>query len=180
MFYNVALGAHCWQCEGQQVQRILVSACLLGNKVRYNASCLAMAQADLDWLETHCELQAFCPEQSAGLPTPRPSAEIIQGQGVDVLRGRARVLNNDGSEVTQAFIDGAEKALAICQRLAIKYALLAEGSPSCGSSTIYDGSFSGHKVSGAGVTAAILGAAGIQVFNQYSISKLKAALAADV
>jgi len=161
------------------VQKILVSSCLLGNKVRYNAGCLSLQRADLDWLETHCELVVFCPEQSAGLPTPRAPAEIVQGQGIDVLQGRAQVLNNDGSDVTQPFILGAEKTLTICQSLAIKHALLAEGSPSCGSTVIYDGSFSGNKVKGAGVTAALLEQAGIQVFNQYSISQLKAALAAN-
>ncbi|WP_427982988.1 DUF523 domain-containing protein [Agarivorans sp.] len=162
------------------MQKILVSACLLGNKVRYNAGCLSMARVDLDWLEANLELVVFCPEQSAGLPTPRAPAEIIQAQGIDVLQGRARVLANDGSDVTQPFVSGAENALKMCQSLAIKYALLAEASPSCGSSTIYDGSFSGRKVEGAGVTAALLEQAGIQVFNQYSISQLKAALAADV
>nr|WP_325050686.1 DUF523 domain-containing protein [Pseudoalteromonas sp. T1lg10] len=68
---------------------MLVSACLLGNKVRYNASCLSVPESDLNWLQTGVELVVCCPEVSAGLPIPRAPAEIIAGQGVDVLQGAA-------------------------------------------------------------------------------------------
>ncbi len=158
------------------MQKVLVSACLLGNKVRYNASSLSIAQVDMNWLEAHVKLVKFCPEVSASLPTPRPPAEIIHAQGIDVIRGRAQVLNNDGSDVTQLFIRGAENALTICQEQAISYALLAEASPSCGSAQIYDGSFTGRKIDGDGVTAALLVSKGIKVFSQHTIAQLKAAL----
>ena len=158
------------------MQKVLISACLLGNKVRYNASCLAISQADFDWLTSHTQLVTLCPEVSAGLPTPRAPAEIQNGQGTDVLQGKALVVGDDGVDVTSEFVKGADNALSVCKQQGIRYAILAEGSPSCGGTNIYDGSFSGVKVEGLGVTAALLTQEGIKVFSQHTISELKAEL----
>ncbi|MCG7563001.1 DUF523 domain-containing protein [Pseudoalteromonas sp. McH1-42] len=155
------------------MEKVLVSACLLGNKVRYNASCLSIPDADLHWLQSNMTLVALCPEVSAGLPTPRAPAEITAGQGLDVLNGATRVIEKDGTDVTAAFIEGAENALALCQQQQIKYAVLAQGSPSCGSAKIYNGTFSGVKINGSGVTAALLTRNGIRVFSQHTISQLR-------
>ncbi len=157
-------------------EKVLISACLLGNKVRYNASCLALSQEDFDWLNTHVQLIVLCPEVSAGLPIPRAPAEIQQGQGIDVLQGHASVVGDDGVDVTAEFVKGASNALSVCKQQGIRYAILAEGSPSCGSTQVYDGSFSGKKITGLGVTAALLEQQGIKVFNQHSIGKLAAEL----
>lgn len=156
--------------------KVLISSCLLGNKVRYNASCLSIPDPELHWLKSNVELVVFCPEVSAGLPTPRAPAEIIAGKGVDVLDGLASVVGSDGIDVTTQFISGAEKALEFCQNQQIKYAVLAEGSPSCGSSKIYDGTFNGIKIHGSGVTAALLERNGIKVYSQHMITKLRSAL----
>lgn len=156
------------------MEKVLISSCLLGNKVRYNASCLSVSMSELDWLKINVELVVVCPEVSAGLPTPRAPAEIINGKGSDVIQGSAKVVGNDGVDVTAQFLHGAHNALSICQRLGIKYAVLAEGSPSCGSSKIYDGTFSSVKVDGSGVTAALLEQEGIKVFSQHTIASLKA------
>ncbi|GAL13606.1 purine nucleoside phosphorylase [Vibrio astriarenae] len=153
--------------------KILVSSCLLGNNVRYNASCLSVEEHDLLWLKSKAELVIFCPEVSAGLPIPRPSAEIITGQGVDVLDGLANVA---GIDVTEQFVSGAENALELCKKQQIKYAILAEGSPSCGSSKIYDGTFNGIKIDGSGVAAALLERNGINVYSQHTIAKLREVL----
>lgn len=158
------------------MEKVLVSSCLVGNKVRYNASCLSMSEFDLNWLQSSVELVVFCPEVSSGLPIPRASAEIIGGKGAEVLQGTASVVGNDGIDVTHQFIVGAQNALKLCQQLRIKYAILAEASPSCGSSRIYDGTFSGNKINGSGVTAALLEREGIKVFSQYTIANLRAAL----
>nr|WP_242065222.1 DUF523 domain-containing protein [Pseudoalteromonas rubra] len=152
---------------------MLVSACLLGSKVRYNASCLSIPEADLHWLQSSVTLVALCPEVSAGLPTPRAPAEIIAGQGLDVLKGSARVVENNGTDVTAPFIKGAQNALTLCQQQRIKYAILAQGSPSCGSAKIYDGTFNGVKVDGSGVTAALLVSNGVRVYSQHTISQLR-------
>ncbi len=53
------------------MKKVLVSSCLLGCKVRYNAGALNLPAPALEWLETHVELVAFCPEVAAGL---RPHA----------------------------------------------------------------------------------------------------------
>ncbi|ALU42907.1 DUF523 domain-containing protein [Pseudoalteromonas rubra] len=155
------------------MEKVLVSSCLLGNKVRYNASCLSISDTDLQWLQSNMKLVTLCPEVSAGLPTPRAPAEIIAGQGLDVLNGSARVIEKDGTDVTVPFIRGAQNALTLCQQQQIKYAVLAQGSPSCGSAKIYDGTFSGVKVDGSGVTAALLTSNGVRVFSQHTIARLR-------
>lgn len=158
------------------MEKVLVSSCLVGNKVRYNASCLSIPEPDLHWLQSNLELVVFCPEVSAGLPTPRAPAEIIAGKGIDVLKGSSIVVGNDGIDVTTQFVVAAKNTLALCQRQQIKYAVLAEGSPSCGSSNIYDGTFSGTKVNGSGVTATLLESWGIKVFSQHTIAQLRSML----
>ncbi|MGF1909338.1 DUF523 domain-containing protein [Vibrio kasasachensis] len=161
------------------MEKVLVSSCLAGNKVRYNASCLSIPDQDWDWLNSNVEMVVFCPEVSGGLPTPRAPAEIINGKGVDVVKGFAHVVGNDGVDVTEPFLLGAQKTLEICQQHGIKYAILAEGSPSCGSSKIYDGTFSGNKIEGFGVTTAVLTSEGIKVFSQHTVKMLKIALETD-
>ncbi|WP_353496313.1 DUF523 domain-containing protein [Vibrio sp. CB1-14] len=156
--------------------KVLVSSCLVGNKVRYNASCLSISEFELHWLKSNVELVVFCPEVSADLPTPRAPAEIISGNGTDVLDGLANVVGNDGIDVTKQFVRGAENALELCQKHQIKYAVLAEGSPSCGSSKIHDGTFNGIKIDGAGVATALLERNGIKVYSQHTIAKLRSTL----
>ncbi|SNX49704.1 hypothetical protein VTH8203_03352 [Vibrio thalassae] len=160
------------------MEKVLISSCLLGNKVRYNASGLSVAKQDLAWLKSHVELIAMCPEVYAGLSIPRAPAEIILGQGAEVIDGKAVVMTNDGHEVTAAFLLGAELTLQMCQKQGIRYVVLAEGSPSCGSLQIYDGTFTGVKKTGKGVTTATLLQHGIQVFSQHSIANLKQELQA--
>lgn len=136
--------------------KILVSACLLGQKVRYDGG---HARSDdpifQDWLVKE-RIVSFCPEVAGGLPTPRPPAELRDG----------RVIEEAGDDVTDAFDRGAEKALALCRKHGITVAVLKENSPSCGSQFIYDGSFSGRKINGQGRTAALLEAHGIRVFSE--------------
>lgn len=93
-----------------------------------------------------------------------------------MLSGSANVVGDDGIDVTAQFVVGAENALKICQQQQIEYAVLAEGSPSCGSSKIYDGTFSGTKITGSGVTAALLDRNGIKVFSQHTIDQLRSVL----
>ncbi len=148
------------------MHKILVSACLLGETVRYDGK--SNLKSDI-WLQ-QCIAQArvisFCPEVSAGMSVPRSAAEIVNGDGYDVLSGDASVIDNTGINVSDKFIRGAEKALAQCQRYNIRIAILAQRSPSCGNKTIYDGSFSSKTRTGPGVTAALLTQNEIQVFNQ--------------
>ncbi|WMC12103.1 DUF523 domain-containing protein [Oceanimonas pelagia] len=155
------------------MKNILVSACLMGAPVRYNGNSLGLAPNDLAWLQQHFCIKTLCPELAGGLPVPRAPAEIAGGEGTDVLLGTARIVDNTGADQTNAFVRGAEQTLAFCRQHHIRHAILAEASPSCGSGTIYNGHFSGEKVAGQGVTAALLRRHGIVVVSQHNIAWLR-------
>lgn len=110
-----------------------------------------------------------CPEEDGGLGTPRPAAEIVGGDGHDVLAGRARVVTRAGRDVTDAYVRGAELALEAARRAGAKTAILKARSPSCGRGCIYDGSFSRTVATGDGITAALLMQAGIEVVTEEEI-----------
>lgn len=158
------------------MQKILVSRCLLGHHVRYDGGAHGPFGVLQRW-QAEGRIVPLCPEMAGGLPTPRPPAEIPGGQGAEVLDGGVQVLTLDGEDVTRAFVDGAEQALALVQRYGIRLALLKARSPSCGNLENYDGTFSGRKVEGEGVTAALLRRAGVQVFNEEQLAAAEAALA---
>ena len=146
--------------------RVLVSACLLGEKVRYNGADAASSSRVLtDWLAED-RVVPFCPEVAGGLGVPRPPAEIRGEGGRAVLDGAARVVTQNGHDVTAAFLRGAEEALQAAVASGARVAILKEGSPSCGSGYVYDGSFSGRRKAGLGVTAALLERHGIRVFSE--------------
>ena len=96
--------------------RVLVSACLLGAKVRYHGGDAASAHPSLRrWFEEG-RLVSVCPETDGGLPTPRPPAEIIgSGGGGGVVSRLAVVRNSNGVDVTAAFINGAKRALEVAR-----------------------------------------------------------------
>lgn len=160
------------------MSNILVSACLLGRPVRYDGKGKPLAHPAIDRWRAEGRLVAFCPEQAGGLPTPRPPAEIEGGaSGEDVIEGRARVIEKTGRDVSNAFVEGGRKAVEFARANGCAYALLIDGSPSCGSGFIYDGSFSGVRHPGLGVTAALLRRAGIAVFSDREIEALVARIA---
>jgi uncharacterized protein YbbK (DUF523 family) len=153
------------------MDRILVSACLLGSRVRYDGRAKTSEDTLLAGWRAEGRLVSFCPEVAGGLPVPRPPAEIERGaDGNAVLDGAARVLRPDGTDITDAFVTGARAALATARRHGVRLAILKEGSPSCGPLKIYDGTFSGQSTPGQGVTAALLTANGIQVFGENDIT----------
>ena len=139
--------------------KILVSACLYGKCTKYDGkSNLFKHPLFLKW-KNKGELIPVCPEVLGGLSTPRPCSEI-QGD---------RVVNSEGRDVTESFKKGAEEALKIAKENDVVFAILKQGSPSCGCKKIYDGSFSGCKISGMGVTARLLTDNGIVVFDEDDI-----------
>lgn len=158
------------------MQKILVSRCLLGHRVRYDGGAHGPYDLLQRWLNEG-RVVALCPEVAGGLPTPRAPAEIRGGQGAQVLDGHLPVLTIDGEDVTAAFVSGAEKALALVREHGIRLALLKARSPSCGNLENYDGSFSGVRVPGEGVTAALLRRAGVQVFSEEQLTEAVRALA---
>lgn len=154
-------------------RNILISACLLGSPVRYNGTDLLIDHPLLKQWGKENRLISICPEVAGELPTPRAPAEISGEDGESVLLGNARVINKTGENVTNAFILGANKALAVAQKYNCVAAILTERSPSCGSNIIYDGSFSGIRKNGMGITATLLEQNGIQVFNQHQLNELR-------
>jgi len=101
----------------------------------------------------------LCPEQLGGLSTPRPPAEII-GE---------KVITINGIDVTENYLRGANEALYFAKIYNVKYAILKDGSPSCGSNYIYDGTFTGTKVAGMGITARLFRENGIKVFSERNL-----------
>ncbi|MDX8408662.1 MAG: DUF523 domain-containing protein [Mariprofundales bacterium] len=138
---------------------MLVSACLLGEEVRYDGGACRMASLaevdDVEWIP-------FCPEVSGGLLVPRSPAQMV-APGV--------VQTAEGADVSAAFVAGAEAALHCCRQYAIRVAILKEGSPSCGVHEIHDGSFEGRRIAGRGITADKLAAAGIALFNEHEVAQ---------
>lgn len=151
------------------MEKVLVSSCLLGKKVRYDGTAMSVSIAILEQWITKGIVISVCPEVDAGMKIPRASAEILRGDGYDVWQGNAQVVEDMGVDVTEYFKNGAQIALELCRKHNIKVAVLTENSPSCGSSAIYDGSFTRKKIKGVGVTASLLKAHGIQVFSQHEL-----------
>lgn len=143
---------------------IVVSSCLAGLEVRYNAT--HRLNDKLKQLVDEKKAVTVCPEVLGGLPTPREPAEIVGGDGAAVLDGRARILDRKGTDVTAAYIEGAEKALDVVRKLDASLVVLKENSPSCGSSMIYNGEFSGVRIAGDGVTSALLKRHGYEVISE--------------
>jgi len=137
---------------------VIVSACLLGLRTRYDGKDAYSIEA-VTRLEGRTVIPV-CPEQLGGLPTPRPASEIIDGDGTAVLAGGARVVDEFGADVTLQFMKGAMDVLQIAKITGSEEAFLKERSPSCGVGTICRG---GLCVNGAGVTASLLKREGLMV-----------------
>ena len=140
--------------------KLLISACLLGARCRYDGASKAHPEV-LKLAERHT-LVPVCPEQLGGLATPRVPAER---QG-DVVTTR------EGTDVTEAYRRGAEEALRLCRLLGCEAAVLKEKSPSCGCGQIYDGAFTRTLTEGDGVAAELLKAHGIPVYGESGIKNL--------
>ena len=155
------------------MERVLVSACLLGSHVRYNGSYRLINHPVLVRWQAEGRVVQICPEVAAGFSTPRPPAEIRgAGDGRAVLHGQGRVVEQTGNDVTALYLEAGQLALELARETGCRYAVLTDGSPSCGSSFVYDGSFAGKRVTGRGTTTALLEANGIRVFSEDSIGDL--------
>lgn len=153
------------------MKRVLVSACLLGDRVRYDGKDKGSQHPVLQRWLAEGRVVKVCPEVEGGLPVPRPPAER-QPDG--------RVLTKTGLDVTDAFIRGAAEALRLVKEHGLTIAVLKEGSPSCGSGFIYDGSFSKKQLPGqVGETTRVLRASGVTVFSELQWDEAAAALVAS-
>lgn len=142
----------------------LCSACLLGVRCRYDGKSKANKKVlELAKKET---LIPFCPEQLGGLPTPRPSTEIYNGSGEDVLNNKTKVIDQNNKDISREFVLGAQETLNIAKLFSVKEAILKQRSPSCGCGQIYDGTFSKNIIKGDGVTTALLKQNDIEVVSE--------------
>lgn len=142
----------------------LVSSCLAGISCRWDGrNCL---RDEIRKLVAEGKAIAICPEELGGLRTPRPPAEIVGGDGHDVLDGKAKVVNKFGRDVTNEFIKGAQESLRIAKQTRARRAILKARSTSCGFDQIYDGTFSHKLRKGSGVACAALRRAGIEVITE--------------
>jgi uncharacterized protein YbbK (DUF523 family) len=149
------------------MEKILVSACLLGEHVRYNGGAATCDHPVLlRWL-AEGRVVRFCPEVAGGLGTPRPRAE----------RQALRVMTDAAVDVTSAFARGAQHALDTVRAHRIRVAILKDGSPSCGSSYVYDGTFTGRRIADVGVTTAMLQRNEVRVFNEGQLDEAATYLA---
>lgn len=151
---------------------IIVSSCLCGINCKWDGG--NNLDARVLKLLKEGKVIPVCPEQLGGLETPREPCEIINGNGLDVLSGTAKIVvaqHND--DVTSKFLKGAYETLKIVEVVGASIAVLKAGSPSCGVSKIYDGTFSGTRRNGNGVTAQLLLSKGIKVFTEESLDELE-------
>ena len=137
----------------------IVSRCLLGFNCKYdggNNKCDEL----IEFCRTH-DYVTVCPETAAGLPAPRFPAEITAVEMIDE-KCQFTVMSNDGKDMSEAFDYGARLSLESVLTEAgsrkdrkgiIEGAILKANSPSCGTGTVYDGSFTGTLTKGFGVFA---------------------------
>ena len=141
-------------------EKIIVSSCILGNNTKYNGG--NNYNPLIEKIKEKYDIIIICPEVMGGLSTPRDPSEI-KGDSV---------INNKGIDVTFEFNKGANIAYELALKHNIKKAILKDGSPSCGSIKIYDGTFSGNKITGQGVAVKRLKELGIDIFTENEIEKL--------
>jgi len=147
---------------------ILVSSCLAGLKVRYNGT--DSLDNRIQKLLSENKAITVCPELLGGFSIPREPAEIVGGDGEDVLNGKAIVVEKSGRDVSDLYVNGAYVTLNKAQELGATTIILKEYSPSCGSSMIYNGEFKGNKIPGIGVTTALLRRNGLQVISEENLT----------
>ena len=139
---------------------VMVSACLLGVHCRYDGDARPCPELIERLRSEGRHIVPMCPEQLGGLSTPRPSAEITHGDGRTVLAGDARVVADDGTDVTELYLRGAQECVDLARRLGCCRAYLQERSPACGVGKIKR---RGRTCAGMGVAAAMLEAAGVEL-----------------
>ncbi len=146
--------------------QFLISACLCGVCCRYDGGCFDYPA--LRQLVKDGRAIPFCPECAGGLPTPRVPCEITHNPD-----GEQKIISSNGTDCTAAYRSGAKRALEICKANNLNIAILKDGSPSCGVTRIYDGTHTGTRIPGQGITAALLAQNGITLYTEESLPNLK-------
>ena len=140
-------------------EKVIISACLLGLDCKYDGGNNRLPEETIEKLTARYELVPVCPECFGGLTTPRTPSERLGD----------KVVSKTGADVTEQFRKGAEAAMYLARFFGVKTAILKANSPSCGSGTVYDGTFTGTLVPGDGVTAELLKLHGIEVIDENAL-----------
>ncbi len=135
-------------------EKLLISSCLLGNNVKYNGK-NNYVEGILKLKDLY-DLVIVCPEVMGGLSIPRIPSEIINDE----------VINKEKINVTKEFNKGKDIVLDLVKKYDIKKALLKDGSPSCGSTYIYDGTFTGKRIKSLGITSKFLKELNIKIYTE--------------
>lgn len=156
--------------ESRQKSVFLISACLLGERVRYDGKSRPLTDPRLIRAVNEGRAVAVCPEVLGNLPVPRPPCEIANGASSrDILARKAKITDQSGADFTLAYVSGALKTLDAARSRGARAALLKESSPSCGSHRVHDGTFTRRKIPGQGVAARLLEDAGVRVFSEHEL-----------
>ena len=161
------------------MKKVLVSGCLNGRPIRFNETNVEVESAIWDRWQSEGRLVSFCPELAAGFGVPRPPAEIVRTSASLVLQRQGAVREDNGNDVTEMFITGAELAVERALSAGCVAAVLTDGSPSCGTTYVYDGGFAGGTTLGMGVTAQLLTDRGVAVFAETQIEQADAYLRSE-
>ncbi len=159
----------------QSLRKVLVSGCLNGPPIRHNGTNIEVRSPIWTQWVAEGRLVPFCGEIAAGFQVPRPPAEFT-GDASSVLAGRGVVVEDIGTDVTTRFVRGARLAVAKAEDEGCVVAVLTDGSPSCGSTFIYDGTFTGDTHPGRGVVSQLLEDHGIPVFAETQLDLADEAL----
>ena len=148
--------------------RILISGCMFGWKVAVDGTTYGLDQIRPAWLESDLvELVPFCPEDHS-LGTPRAMPDLHDGDGYDVLDGKARVLDPDRHDLTEKMVAGARAMAERAAEKKVDFAFLADRSGACGSQVISVGCRFEEPIEyrkGVGVAAAMLLRQGVPVLS---------------
>lgn len=149
---------------------IIVSACLVGINCKYDGG--NNLDPRVRDLVARGVAIPVCPEQLGGDPTPRDPVELAGSSGEDVINGNGSPKSLSGMDKNNSFIKGANEVLNLAKLVGARFAILKERSPSCGSAIIYDGTFTGQKRPGRGVTTALLEQNDIKVYSEENLEEI--------
>ncbi len=159
----------------------MISACLLGVKCNYKGGCsydFTKNSRFWSYLSSKYNIIPICPEQQGGLPTPRIPSELLD-KAENISLGKGIIINKEGQDVTLNFIKGAEEILRLSKLYSVQFAVLKSKSPSCGTKTVYDGSFSGVLLEGQGYTAYLLRKSKIKLYDESDFCDLEKCTLSD-
>lgn len=140
---------------------ILISSCLAGEFCRYDGGGFFHERLT-DLIASHDAL-AFCPETAVGLPIPRNPIELTP----------ERIpIQNNGEMLTVSLKEAVSRLAQIIDLHDLTAAVLKDRSPSCGSTVIYDGTFTGTLIAGKGLFAEALEELGIPIYTEHTYEKL--------